>query len=163
MSNVREADVCRHGSAVADEESAMSGVSRRGFLKLASIFSLASAGAMAVGTGNAAQAATRKVTVGSVSAHPVGKTKLYTRIPNSGLPGGYGLLITRTGSNTWRVFSNVCTHEGSPVTFIDRNTAICTNHGFKFDAKTGACTNQYSPPLRKYAATAVKGKIVVSM
>ena len=146
-----------------DKVAEMRSLTRRGFMKMASLLSLAGASAAATGAAAPATAAGRAVTVGSVSSHPIGKTKLYTRFPNSSLLGGYGLLITRTGTNVWRAFSNQCTHEGSLVNYITGNTAICTNHGYTFDAKTGACTNRQSAPLRKYAVKVVKGKIVVTI
>lgn len=138
-------------------------VSRRGFLRIASALSLAGLGGIAARSASPAQAAGRSVTVGTIASHPVGKTKLYTRFPSSSLLGGYGLLITRTGANTWRAFSNQCTHEGSLVNYINGNTAICTNHGYSFDAKTGACTNRMSAPLKRYTVKGSKGKIIVTI
>ncbi|MEI7656033.1 MAG: Rieske 2Fe-2S domain-containing protein [Actinomycetes bacterium] len=136
-------------------------ITRRGFMKLASALSLAGAGSVVAGAAAPAQAANQTVVVGLLSAHPVGKTKLYNRLP--GFANGYGLIITRTGVNKWTCFYNMCTHETSPVTWMNGNTATCTRHGYSFSAITGACTNARSGSLAKYAVNASKGKIYVTM
>lgn len=127
-------------------------ISRRGFIKIAAGFASA---VPFLRLAQPALAATVKA-IGLASAHPVGKTKLYTNVsPN--------LFVTRTGTTTWAAFDNICTHAGVRVNLIGKQ-AVCPAHGATFNPATGKPTNNVTPrALQTYPISVRKGKIYVTI
>lgn len=100
--------------------------------------------------------------IGLVSAHPVGKTKLYQvkTSANSTL----GLFVTRTARGTWSAFANICTHEGVKVSLQSQTRAFCPAHGAVFNPKTGQpISGPARFPLAAYSVSVRKGKIYVTV
>ncbi|MBU6213377.1 MAG: Rieske (2Fe-2S) protein [Actinomycetales bacterium] len=127
-------------------------VSRRGFLRVAG--AVASALPFLRGE-QPASAATAKA-IGLASTHPVGKTKLYTSVSPS-------LFVTRTGTNTWVAFDNICTHAGAQLV-LQGKQAFCRAHGATFNPATGKPTNNVArTALRSYPVSIRKGKIFVTV
>jgi len=127
-------------------------ISRRGLLKAVS--ALAAALPFLRG-GQPASAATAKA-IGLASTHPVGKTKLYTSVSPR-------LFVTRTGTNTWVAFDNICTHAGAQMVLRGKS-AFCPSHGATFNPATGKPTNNVArTALRSYPVSIRKGKIYVTV
>ena len=125
--------------------------SRRGLLKIsAAVATLPWLGALAP-----AEAATSRV-LGSVSKHAVGKTKLYTSVSPA-------VFVTRTASNSWTAFTNVCTHEGAQLA-LQGSQAVCPLHGAVFNPRTGKpVAGPVSRSLRSRKISARNGKIYITV
>ena len=127
-------------------------VSRRGFLKAAG--TIAAALPFLRGTVPASAATTKAI--GLASTHPVGRTKLYTSVSPS-------LFVTRTGTNSWVAFDNICTHAGAQMV-LQGKQAFCRSHGATFNPATGKPTNNVArTALRSYPVSIRKGKIYVTV
>ncbi len=48
-----------------------------------------------------------------------------------------GLVLTQPTEGDFKAFSNICTHQGCPVTGIDESGISCTCHGSVFSLDTG--------------------------
>lgn len=50
-----------------------------------------------------------------------------------------GVIVSRTGPDSYEVFSTICPHQGAKVSEYNaqRKTLVCPLHGSEFDAKTG--------------------------
>jgi Rieske Fe-S protein len=60
-------------------------------------------------------------------------------------------VVTQPTAGTFRAFSNVCTHEGCPVSAIQNGQIICTCHNSRFSVKDGTVI---SGPARRALAAA---------
>ncbi|HEY0887405.1 MAG TPA: Rieske 2Fe-2S domain-containing protein [Ramlibacter sp.] len=51
------------------------------------------------------------------------------------------------GAQGWRVFDSRCPHEGNDIALsaLDGNTLACPRHGWRFDVRSGACTQGQRP------------------
>lgn len=51
------------------------------------------------------------------------------------------------GAQGWRVFDARCPHEGNAIALsaLDGNTLTCPRHGWRFDVRSGACTQGQRP------------------
>ena len=60
-------------------------------------------------------------------------------------------VVTQPTAGTFRAFSNVCTHEGCPVSAIQNGQIVCTCHDSRFSVKDGTVI---SGPARRALAAA---------
>jgi Rieske Fe-S protein len=60
-------------------------------------------------------------------------------------------VVTQPTAGTFRAFSNVCTHEGCPVSAIQNGQIVCTCHNSRFSVKDGTVI---SGPARRALAAA---------
>ena len=60
-------------------------------------------------------------------------------------------VVTQPTAGTYKAFSNVCTHQGCPVSEITNGAVVCTCHGSQFSVKDGSVI---SGPARRALATA---------
>jgi Rieske Fe-S protein len=60
-------------------------------------------------------------------------------------------VVTQPTAGTFRAFSNVCTHEGCPVSAIQNGQIVCTCHNSRFSIKDGSAI---SGPARRALAAA---------
>ncbi len=73
-----------------------------------------------------------------------------------------GLIIINAGSNTYRAFSQACTHEGTAVQY-QSGLLYCPNHGSEFSATTGAVIRSpASSPLKQYTVATTGTKLHIT-
>jgi nitrite reductase/ring-hydroxylating ferredoxin subunit len=60
-------------------------------------------------------------------------------------------VVTQPAAGTYKAFSNVCTHQGCPVSEITNGAIVCTCHGSLFSVKDGSVI---SGPARRALAGA---------
>lgn len=60
-------------------------------------------------------------------------------------------VVTQPTAGTYKAFSNVCTHQGCPVSSISNGQIICTCHNSHFSVKDGSVV---SGPARRALAGA---------
>jgi Rieske Fe-S protein len=60
-------------------------------------------------------------------------------------------VVTQPTAGIFRAFSNVCTHQGCPVSAIQNGQIICTCHDSRFSIKDGSAI---SGPARRALAAA---------
>ena len=64
------------------------------------------------------------------------------------------------GQEGWRVFDSRCPHEGNDIALsaLDGDTLACPRHGWRFDVRSGACT-QGERPLRALECRVADGRL----
>jgi len=62
-------------------------------------------------------------------------------------------VVTQPTAGTYKAFSNVCTHQGCPVSAIMNGAIVCTCHGSQFSVKDGSVIS--GPARRALAAATV--------
>jgi Rieske Fe-S protein len=62
-------------------------------------------------------------------------------------------VVTQPTAGTYKAFSNVCTHQGCPVSEITNGAIVCTCHGSLFSVKDGSAIS--GPARRALAAATV--------
>lgn len=70
-------------------------------------------------------------------------------------PGGYiynqGIIIARTGANSFAAVSQACTHQGTTLIFqLSQNRFHCNNHGSNFNTNGTVINGPASSPLTVY-------------
>lgn len=65
-----------------------------------------------------------------------------------------GVLVMRTGSNSFAAVAEKCTHQGCTVGYSGGNNRVeCPCHGSKFNTDGGVINGPAAKPLRKYTVT----------
>ncbi|MEW6194279.1 MAG: Rieske (2Fe-2S) protein [Bacteroidota bacterium] len=76
----------------------------------------------------------------------------YTALQNTG--GSVykdGLIIARTGTNTFAALSQVCTHQGTTVQYEHSQSRMhCPNHGSNFKTDGTVINGPAASPLKRY-------------
>ncbi len=91
-------------------------------------------------------------------------------IAKSKVPVGSGVIdadlkavVTQPTEGDFKAFSNVCTHQGCPVTEISGDTIRCPCHGSQFSTKDGSVKRgPATKPLAAKKATVKGSKVIVS-
>lgn len=93
-------------------------------------------GLVALGGGTAAvlAACSGSASGASAPASPSGPLM----IAKSAVPEGSGMvkdgfIVTQPTAGTFKAFSNICTHQGCPITDISGSTIMCFCHGSEFN------------------------------
>lgn len=73
-------------------------------------------------------------------------------IPKSAVPSGSGMIksgfiVTQPAAGTFKAFSNICTHQGCPITDIAGGTIMCNCHGSEFNLDGSVKRGPASRPL----------------
>ncbi|MCX2968978.1 MULTISPECIES: Rieske (2Fe-2S) protein [Streptomyces] len=69
------------------------------------------------------------VTLGRAARVPVGEAHVFP---------DHHVVVAQPEPGAYRAFSAVCTHRQCPMAFVERLEVVCTCHGSRFDATTGA-------------------------
>jgi len=48
------------------------------------------------------------------------------------------IIVTQPQAGEFKAFSNICTHQGCPITQVSGNDVVCPCHGSRFNIATGA-------------------------
>ena len=64
---------------------------------------------------------------------------------------------------TIKAFTNVCTHQNTPIDRFDGARMICPQHGSQFDTNGTAVTGPASGALRSYAATTAGTTVTITL
>lgn len=88
-------------------------------------------------------------------------------IPKSDVPKGSGMIkggyiVTQPTAGTFKAFSNICTHQGCPITEIQGDTITCNCHGSQFGLNGSVKRGPASRPLTKAKITPDGNKLDVS-
>jgi Rieske Fe-S protein len=91
-------------------------------------------------------------------------------IPTSEIPVGggrifpsQGFVVTQPTAGQFKAFSSVCTHQGCPVTQIERGTIVCTCHGSQYSIKDGSVEGGPAPrPLPEKTVTVTGSTLTVT-
>lgn len=69
-------------------------------------------------------------------------------------------VFAHRGVEGWRVFDSRCPHEGNDIALaaLDGNTLSCPRHGWRFDVRSGACT-QGERPLHALECRVADGRL----
>ncbi len=93
------------------------------------------------------------LTVGAVSAVPVGGGVIYPT---------HGVVVTQPTSGTFKCFSSSCTHQGCTVNKVAAGLIRCPCHGAKFSIVDGSVKAGPAPrPLTVQEFTIVDGEVVL--
>ena len=73
-------------------------------------------------------------------------------IAKSAVPSGSGMIkngfiVTQPAAGTFKAFSNICTHQGCPITDISGSTIMCNCHGSEFNLDGSVKRGPASRPL----------------
>jgi nitrite reductase/ring-hydroxylating ferredoxin subunit/alkylhydroperoxidase/carboxymuconolactone decarboxylase family protein YurZ len=65
------------------------------------------------------------------------------------------------GAAGWRVFDSRCPHQATdiPQLALDGDALTCPRHGWRFDARSGACTAHGDRPLREWDCRLQEGRL----
>jgi nitrite reductase/ring-hydroxylating ferredoxin subunit len=74
---------------------------------------------------------------------------------------GRGVFVYAEGEDI-RVFDSLCPHQGTeiPHLALQGHTLTCPKHRWAFDARSGECTQQGNPPLRRWPAHRQDGRVL---
>ncbi|MCC6244476.1 MAG: Rieske (2Fe-2S) protein [Gemmatimonadaceae bacterium] len=67
--------------------------------------------------------------------------------------GEVNLIVIRLAADTFRAFTNICTHAGCGIFLFERARLICQCHGSQFDTTGAAVQGPATTALRTYPAT----------
>ncbi|MBW1602887.1 Rieske (2Fe-2S) protein [Streptomyces sp. JJ66] len=105
---------------------------RRAVLRGAAVTAAGAAGLSAAGCAGAdgppPEPPSEPVTLGPASKVGVGEAQVFP---------GQNVLVSQPEAGTYRAFSAVCTHKQCPIPFVERQEAVCTCHGSRFDVMSG--------------------------
>lgn len=65
------------------------------------------------------------------------------------------------GEDGWRVFDSRCPHQATdiPQLALEGHALTCPKHGWRFDVRTGACTQHGDRPLREWDCRLHEGRL----
>lgn len=124
-----------------------------------------SVGLVALGGGSAAvlAACSGSGSAPSAASSPSGPVT----VAKSAVPDGSGMvkngyIITQPVAGTFKAFSNICTHQGCPITDISGSTIMCNCHGSEFNLDGSVKRGPASRPLNAAKITEDGNKLDVS-
>ena len=124
-----------------------------------------SAGLVALGGGSAAvlAACSGSGSGGGSSPTPAGPLT----IGKADVPKGSGVIksgyiVTQPTAGTFEAFSNICTHQGCPITQIQGDTITCNCHGSEFNVDGSVKHGPADRPLTKAKITQAGNNLDVS-
>ena len=93
-----------------------------------------------------------------------------TKSDTAGLAASGGFLVIaskrviaiNTGG-TVKAFTNVCTHQGNPVSQFNGTQMVCPTHNSRFDTNGARVSGDASGPLRSYAATRSGSTVTITV
>lgn len=70
-------------------------------------------------------------------------------------------VFAHRGEHGWRVFDSRCPHQATdiPQLALGGHTLTCPRHGWRFDIRSGACTQHGNQPLRAWEARVHDGRL----
>lgn len=88
-------------------------------------------------------------------------------VAKSDVPKGSGMIkdgyiVTQPAAGTFKAFSNICTHQGCPITQIQGDTITCNCHGSQFSLDGSVKRGPADRPLTKAKITPDGSKLDVS-
>ena len=93
-----------------------------------------------------------------------------TKADTAGLASGGGFLVIASkrvivinAAGTVRAFTNVCTHQGNPVSQFNGSQMICPTHNSRFDTSGARVSGEASGPLRAYATSTAGTTVTVTV
>jgi Rieske Fe-S protein len=121
-------------------------------------------GLVALGGGTAAVlAACSGPSEGSGAASPAGPlTVAKTAVPSGSGMIKDGFIVTQPTAGTFKAFSNICTHQGCPITDISGGTIMCNCHGSEFNLDGSVKRGPASRPLTAAKITEDGAKLDIS-
>lgn len=87
-----------------------------------------------------------------------------TQVPVSSAVIVDKFIIAQPTEGTFKAYSTVCPHQGSPITQVNGDTVRCPSHGSVFDIATGDViegpseTGMVTAPVREEAGTVYAGE-----
>jgi nitrite reductase/ring-hydroxylating ferredoxin subunit/alkylhydroperoxidase/carboxymuconolactone decarboxylase family protein YurZ len=75
---------------------------------------------------------------------------------------GRGLFVHRAAADDWHVYDSRCPHQTTniPHLALEGCTLTCPKHEWKFDIRTGACTEKGTSPLRRWPSRVDAGRLL---
>lgn len=85
-----------------------------------------------------------------------------TAVPTGSGMEKNGFIVTQPTAGTFKAFSNICTHQGCPITDISGSTIMCNCHGSEFNLDGSVKRGPASRPLTAAKITEDGNKLDVS-